>query len=232
MATQFVEGQPRTRGEGERRVEIVSAGYMVEALSAAAAVVLAILGLAGAMPGYMVAIGTILLGAAFLFEGGAVAARYHKVVHEMTQPTEHHAIGSELAGGMSAESLAGIVGIVFGILSLLGAVPRILEPVAMIVFGGGLLLGSAASSRLHAVGFKGAGESAMNVMREVLNLSLGGQVLVGIGAIVLGILALLGIAPLMLTLVAVLAVGASLLFSGSAVGARALGILRHHPIHA
>jgi hypothetical protein len=232
MATQFVEGQPRTRGEGERRVEIMGAGYMVEALSAAAAVVLAILGLAGAMPGYMVAIGTILLGAAFLFEGGAVATRLHRMVRETAQPTEHPAIGTELAGGMSAESLAGIVGIAFGILSLLGVVPHILEPVAMIVFGGGLLLGSAASSRLQAIGFKGVGESTKAVMREVLNLSVGGQVLVGVGAIVLGILALLGIAPMMLSLVAVLAVGCSLLFSGSAVGARALGILRHHPLHA
>lgn len=234
MATQFVEGQPRVRGESDRRVEIAGAGSMVVALAAAAAIVLAILGLAGALPGYMVTIATIVLGGAFLFEGGAVVARYHRIARDTAQPSEQHLLGGDVGGGMTAESLAGIAGIALGILSLLGLAAYILEPVALICFGAGLLLGSAALSRLQSVQFERHGvvsDSMRSILRELGNMSIGGQVLVGIGGIVLGILALLGLAPLTLTLVGMLAVGFSLLMSGSAVGARILGIVRHEPAH-
>jgi hypothetical protein len=232
MATQFVEGQPRVRGESDRRVEIVGAGSMVVALGAAAAIVLAILGLAGALPGYMVTIATIVLGGALLFEGGAVVARYHRIARDAAQPSERPLLSGDVGAGMTAESLAGIAGVALGILALLGLAAYILVPVALIAFGGGLLLGSAAVSRLQSVQLEGhaaVSESMRSMLRELGNMSIGGQVLVGTGAIVLGILALLGLSPLTLTLVGMLAVGFSLLMSGSAIGARMLGIIRHEP---
>lgn len=233
MSTQFVEGQPRLRDEGERRLEMVGGtGSMVEALGAAAAIVLAILGLAGVLPGYMVTIATIVLGGVFLFAGGTMVTHYHRVARDTVLPSErHHVASAEVGGGMNAESLAGVAAVALGILSLLGLAAHILEPVAMICLGAGLLLGSAATSRLHEVGYGTVGESTRSVLRELGNMSAGGQVLVGIGAIVLGILALLGLAPLTLTLVAVLALGFAMLMSGSALGARMLGIVRHHPAY-
>jgi hypothetical protein len=51
--------------------------------------------------------------------------------------------------------------------------------------------------------------------------------MVGIGAIVLGILALLGVASMTLVFVGFLCVGAAVLLSGTALGARMLSILHH-----
>jgi hypothetical protein len=235
MATQFVEGQPpHLRGEGERRVEIVSGtGSMAEALGAAAATVLAILGLAGVLSGYMATIATIVLGGVFLLAGGTAVTHYHRLAHDVAHPSErHHLLGAEVGGGMNALSLAGLAGLALGILSLLGVAPHILEPVAMIAFGAGLLLGSVATSRLHEVhvGYGAAGESTRSVLRELGHLSASGNALAGIAVIVLGILALLGIVPLTLTLVAVLVLGFAMLMSSSAFGARMLAV-RHPPAH-
>jgi hypothetical protein len=55
---------------------------------------------------------------------------------------------------------------------------------------------------------------------------MGTQVLVGLAAGVLGILALIGIAPTVLVLVGLLAIGASLILSGSAVGTRLISMFR------
>jgi hypothetical protein len=202
---------------------------MAEAFGAGAAIVLAILGLAGALPLTMAAVATILLGAAFLLEGGAVLARYHHLVHAMQRAGEEPAIRAEVGGGTTAETLAGITGLALGILSLLGVFPEVLLPVAIIAFGGGLLLGGAARSRLGSVAMEetGVGERLRHVLHEAIRASSGSQTLVGIGAIVLGILALLGIYPLTLVLVGLLAVGCAALLSGTAVGARMLGIVRH-----
>jgi hypothetical protein len=229
MATQFVEGQPSTR-----TVEVAAGtGSMAEAFAGVGAVVLAILGLAGALPITMMAIATILLGAAILFQGGSVAARHYRLLGTSLRAGHAERADLEVSGGMTAESLAGIAGIVLGILALLGIAPVTLCAVALIAFGGAELLGSAATSRYNAVAIeqRAQSESSRQLLRDVVNdavnLSAGGQVLIGVGAVVLGILALLGFVPVTLTLVGLLAIGACLLFSGSAVGARLLGVFRH-----
>jgi hypothetical protein len=203
---------------------------MAEALGAGGAAVLAILGLAGAIPLTMACVATILLGAAFLIEGGSVLSRYGHVVRSLARPDEEHTIRAEVGGGTTAETLAGIAGVVLGILSLLGVFPEVLLPVSLIGFGGGMLLGSAATSRLGAAAMEesGVGERLRHVMHEAVRATSGGKTFVGIGAMVLGILALLGIAPLTLVLVGLLAVGLVALLSGTALGTRMLGFVRHH----
>jgi hypothetical protein len=54
--------------------------------------------------------------------------------------------------------------------------------------------------------------------------AIGSHILVGVGAIVLAILALTGFAPLLLSLVALLAVGSASMLSGAFVTRRMLGI--------
>jgi hypothetical protein len=228
MATHFAENEPRLH---HKAGTVVGAGGLAEAFGAGAAAVLAILGLAGALPLTMACVATILLGAAFLFEGGAVLARYRHVVQAIARPDEEHAIRAEVGGGTTAETLAGIAGIVLGILSLLGVFPEVLLPVALIGFGGGMLLGSAATSRLGSAAMEeaGVGERLRHVMHEAVHASSGSKTFVGIGAMVLGILALLGLFPLTLTLAGLLAVALVALLSGTALGARMLGFVRHHP---
>jgi hypothetical protein len=233
MATQFVEGQPGTRERLDTRtVGAAGAGSMVEALGAAGAVVLTILGLAGALPLTMMAVATILLGAAILFQGGSIAARYHRLIASSLRGGAERTAGLEVGGGMTAESLAGVAGIVLGILALLGTAAAVAAcAVALIAFGAAELFGSAAASRYNAVAVEQLGESetTRRLVNEAVSLSVRGQVFIGVGAVVLGILALLGFAPVTLTLVGLLAIGACLLLSGSAIGARMLGILRHSP---
>src|SRR5512140_1249241 len=117
------------REEREKTAEFVFGGSAAEALVGAGAVVLAILGLANEWPGYMASIATIAVGAALLFPGVAIAARYSPLA-QMVGAKE------ELGAGMSGEVLGGAAGIVLGILSLLGIFPGLLMPIAIIVFGG------------------------------------------------------------------------------------------------
>jgi hypothetical protein len=229
MATQFVEGQPRLREEGERHIEHAGAGATVAAICAAAAVVLTIIGLAGGLPGFLLSIATILLGAAFLFEGGSVMSRHHHMAREAAPPHERFAFDS-MRGGMTVETMVGIAGIVLGILSIIGIARYPLEPIMAIVFGGGLVLGTAHTSRVHAASH-GLSDTTRGALHELGTAYSGADVLVGCGAIVLGILALIGLDPMTLTKVAVLAVSAAVLLSGTGVGARMLGVLRHHPAH-
>ena len=188
----------------------------------AAAAVLAILGLAGVAPGYLVAISVIALGVAMLFEGGFVAAEYGKILSRASD--EGRKVKVELGGGLSGEALAGVASIALGVLGLLGVVPEVLIPIAAIVLGAGQMFGSGVVSRLNSLKIDASSEheTAKQVASEAMSAAAGLQVLVGLAAVVLGILALVGLAPLTLNLVAMLALGSSFLLSGGAIAGRVL----------
>lgn len=212
--------------EVERTAEVVAGGSMVEAIAGAAAVVLAILGLAGLLPTYLLSIAAIAVGVALLFEGGAIAVRYSRLLNE----TAGSRISSaELGGGMGVEVIGGVSGIVLGILALLGLAPMTLTAVAAIVFGGTLLLSSGTATRLNclAIDCHGLPDTTRRVAREAVFAAASVQVLVGLGGGILGLLALLGIHPMLLTLIAMLSLGGSVLLSGSAISNKMLGVLHH-----
>ncbi len=175
--------------------------------------VLAILGLTGIEQGYMLPIAALAIGAALLIEGGVMITRYA----DMTAELPHHG-SMEFGGGVTAEFLGGCAGIVLGVLALVGVVPQVLVSVAVLVFGSALLLGSGATSRLRNFDFASTQHPmAHELAREATLAASGAQALVGLSAVVLGILALTHIAPVTLTLVALLIVGASIVLTGSAV---------------
>jgi hypothetical protein len=192
-------------------------------IGGAAAVVLSILGLAGIYPYFMVAISTIAVGAALLFKALAIAAEYPKLLAQTGTST------GELGSGMSAELLAGAAGIVLGILALLGVRFQPLTSIAVIVLGSGLIFGSAVVKSLNALKARATGteEFARNVSEEIVSAAMGTQVLVGIGAVVLGILSLIGLNPVILTLIALLAIGGSSLLSGSALTGKFVHMIKH-----
>src|SRR5690606_4552522 len=127
-------------------------------------------------------------------------------------------------GGTGMEVVGGIVGIALGVLALFGVAPMFLIPIGLIVFGGSLMFGSAGTARVHATESRG---------EKLGRAASGVQLVIGIVAVALGILALLEIAPTVLSLVGLLIVGATVLLSGSALGAR-LGrsLQTHRPRHA
>jgi hypothetical protein len=214
-----------TDPERDRSVKVVAGGSILEALCGAATVVLAILGLAGMLPGYLTAIAVIVFGVALLAQGGAVASRFRQLVRE-TAPTEWDS-RSELGGGMGAELLGGAAGVVLGILALIGVGGPVLLPISVVAFGGALLLGSATSADLGHMGtFTLHQERFAHVTRQATMAAAGTQALAGIGAIVLGILALVGLDPLVLTLVALLVLGAAVILAGSAITGRMSTLMR------
>ena len=171
----------------------------------------------------MLPIATIAIGVALVFEGGSIAAEYSRII---SKTAENSTQTVEVGGGMTAEMLAGIAGIVLGILALLGLDSPTLSAAAVIVFGAALSLSSGMISRLNELKIEvsGAQRTAQKVAHEAVSAAAGTQVLVGLAAGVLGILALVGIAPTVLVLVGLLTVGTSLLLSGGAVSGRLISL--------
>ncbi|HUI47026.1 MAG TPA: hypothetical protein VL122_13700 [Nitrospirota bacterium] len=179
------------------------------------------------MPVHLIPVSTISLGIVFVFEGGSVASKFTRL---LTETTRGRFEVSGLGSGLTAEVIGGIAGIILGILTLLHVSPIVLTPSAAIVFGGTLVFSSGISARLVEllIGRMGEDEVFRDVVREAVSAAAGVQLLFGLAAITLGILALVGITPMILNLAALLGVGLSNLLSGAAISTRMLGILRPH----
>ncbi len=202
-------------------------GSLAEGIAGGAGVALAIIGLASILPHYMIPVSTIALGIAFVFEGGAVARRFTRLLSETTRGWLDV---SGLGSGLTAEVFGGITGIILGILTLLNVSPVVLMPTAAIVFGGTLIFSSGISARLDEmlIGRMSEEEVFKDVAREAVTASSGISLLFGVVAVTLGILALVGIGPIILNLVALLCIGLSNLLSGTAISTRILGSMRMH----
>jgi hypothetical protein len=207
------------RGTTTTHVETAVSGSIVQAVGGVATIVLGILGLANVAESYLVPIEAILFGAVLLIYGSTMAFEHVQAV-SATAPTA----AAQLGSGVSAVFLAGAAGIVLGILGLLGIHPDVLVPAGVIVYGSALVLSSNATPPLHARAGETAGEALSS---QMLFGAAGAQALIGLAAIVLGILALAGTNPAVLTLVAFLALGASVLISGSALTG-AMTTMFHH----
>jgi hypothetical protein len=130
-----------------------------------------------------------------------------------------------ISGGMAFDTLAGIAGIILGVLGLLGLAPDTLLPVASIVFGGALLLASGSLNRMTQIPLSNETQASHWMARDALHAASGIDLLAGAAAVVLGILALGGYSITTLTLVGFLCVGASILVSGIALTGRLIGTI-------
>ena len=202
--------------------EISSVTPMTESIAAVAIIVLAILGLVNVVPAVMMGVATIVIGAAILLRGAETAGEYSRLV------VADGGTMSGMGGGITLDFLAGGSGIVLGILALF-AHAAALVPVALIVFGGTLLLSGSVAARAPAAEATSADPHTValaRIMRETAAVSAGVQILVGIAAIVLGILALAHVEDVILTLVGLLVVGAAVLVTSATVERSALGLWR------
>jgi hypothetical protein len=192
-----------------------------ELLIAFGAVVLSIIAIAGVFPTYMAAISVIGLGAILLFQGATLAVRFSELLFEAGAQK----VGvAEVSGGITTDFIAGIAGIVLGVLALLGIAQTTLLSAAVITFGVTLLLTSGEAAWLHSFGAKDS-EMMRQLMRFMTSAASGAQVLVGLASLVLGILGLVGVGSLMMVLVGVLVIGVSILLRSSAVGGFLLNLL-------
>jgi len=104
-------------------------------------------------------------------------------------------------GGPAFNALAGLTGVVLGVLSLIGVSPEVLLPSTAIAFGCAMLLESASFGSLYNSMFPADGTN----------------MLTGAAAIVLGILALSGYSPAVLTFVALLTIGCANVLSSTSL---------------
>lgn len=213
-----------SQSDDRKIVKTTIAGSSIEAAGGAAAVVLAILGLSNIAPDEMLPIAAIVVGAALLAQAGLLATGASSIVSR-----EHMARREKLefGGGVSAEALAGCAAIVLGILTVVGLDAHVLMSVAAIVLGAGLIIESGAMSRMNVLDdARDAPQvTARTATRRAVVGTESAQVLVGLAAAVLGILALIGFDPTTLNLVAMLAVGVSILLSGVALSGKMASLL-------
>jgi hypothetical protein len=187
----------------------IAGGSITEGIGAIGAIVLSIIGLAGIFANTMAAIATIVVGAVILMDGGLAGLAGHRLHSQGANERQTQ----ELGGGVTAGFFGGLAGIVLGILALFRPIPDTLLAVAVLVFGAALLLGI---SRLHWQSQYQTQTSAPNALGTAVAPASGG-LLVGLAAVVLGILAIIGLVPMTLILAGLLGLGASVLFSGSAM---------------
>jgi hypothetical protein len=201
-----------------------SGAAAAEAIGGIAAIVLTILGLAHVAPVFLVAIATIAIGAALLAQGSTIAMEYARLT------TGRGDAVIPLGGGStwSIELLAGAAGVVLGILALLNVSPVELVAIAVITFGGGLVLSTGAASQVLLL--KATGTSTDERMRrlaaETASTSAVAQGMTGLSAVVLGILSLAGFSSVTLVLIALLASGVFLVMNGSTVSGFMLSVFR------
>jgi hypothetical protein len=127
------------------RGTVAAGGAMLEGFGAVATMALAIVGLAGVLSTSMAAIATLVLGAAILFEGGAVTWKNGRIIPATM------AEGKTFEIGAMADFQGGVAAIVLGILALLGISPLILLSVALIAVGAAFLFSGRFVSGLAGV---------------------------------------------------------------------------------
>jgi hypothetical protein len=86
--------------------------------------VLSILGIVGVFPTYLAAIAVIGIGTILLFPSGSVALQYSELLYEAGATNKIDV--SPVSRGITTELLAGVAGIVLGVLALVGVAPMTL----------------------------------------------------------------------------------------------------------
>jgi hypothetical protein len=92
------------------------------------------------------------------------------------------------------------------------------------VLGAALLMASGALSRLESMTRWADVSAAERESHDTVYVASGADVIIGAGAVVLGILALTGHDPMTLSLIAMLSIGAAVLLSGSSLAARVFSL--------
>jgi hypothetical protein len=207
-----------------RASEAASFGGLVDAIGGLATIVLAIVALTGVRPEILVPITVIVFGAALLIQGGAMVSEY-----ALFTPAAGAGAVDFGANSLSSLFLVGAAGIVLGVLALLGIATMTLVSISVIAFGAALLLSSNSVRNLYLLrrastaGTTGGGEMLAS---EMASGSAAVQLLAGLTAVVLGILAVSGTRADTLVLAAMIVLGATVVLSGSALSSMVIGFMR------
>ena len=197
LAAMQEERRPPPQGSVEAAV---ATGSLLEGIAGTCAGVLSILALLGTYSLTLTAIGVIVLGGAILVSAGGLAAIMGRLRSRMRWE-------QLVAGGAGFEALLGAAAVAGGILTLAHVVPQTLLPVAVIVLGGCSLLASGGLQFFLA----GPGNSAKAFGKRSGGGFTGVEILSGLAAVTMGVLALAGLQTLLLSEIAVLTLGLGVL---------------------
>jgi hypothetical protein len=200
-------------------------GAAPELMAGLAVIILMILGLAGVASSFLIAIATIVFGVGLILHGSSSVGI---VMGLLPQRSVGEAVADLALNGWSIVFLVGLSGVVLGILALLGIETVTLVAIAVIAFGGALLMNSRAAMEVKLVASSSTGDEPMlkRMLEERAAEIAGTQTMSGLAAIVLGILALSGFSPTVLLLVALLSLGCFSLLSSTFLGAALTQIFR------
>lgn len=197
---------------------------MLEAVAGVAAIVLGVLGLVHVVPDVLAAVAVIVVGAALMSQGTSMASRF---TAQYQQAGETRTVSTNFSGGLMLEFLGGLAGIILGILALITVKPPTLESIAVIAFGGVLLLSAGLVSRINMLQADGMmDEPARVLMRD--SAATTSLIVVGtaVALIVLGILALMGVHTLPFILISMIVIGSAIVITGTAVSGAMLSMIR------
>lgn len=189
---------------------------LAEVIVSGVVVVLAVAGLSGLMPELLLPISAILMGVAFLLESKAISIRVSRLIAKLSKDTIQE---EQPQVGVTAEFIAGLTGLVLGVLALFGVYSMVMVPSAAIVYGSALIFGSGLTGRLSDLETESLGEPACltRIVCEAVSAASGIEFAFGLIAGILGIVALTGMEAVRISLAALLVVGASSLLSGATV---------------
>ena len=193
---------------------------LTEGAAGIAVIVLTIIGLANISPGVLAAIATLVIGVGLMVQGFNTAAEYARALAPI--PAAGQTLVTprrmDVGGDVTIQFAAGITGVVLGVLGVLGINASHLIPAALIVFGGALMLAGAISLARPPMAVEiQPGMPAIAPMGGSAGAS-GIEIVVGIAAIILGILTLVFMGSWVLTLVGLLAIGVALLVISATFG--------------
>ncbi len=223
------------RSSAPATADAAAYGGLVDAIGGIATIVLAIIALTGEHWGVLVSVAVIVFGASLLVQGGTMLSEYASIMF----PTGGESATSNNAGvgSLSSLFLVGVAGIILGILALIGVETEVLNAIAIIAFGGALLMSSNSVRSLYMIqssarrssalpGQGDPGQGGEMLAGEMAAGSAGVQLVAGLAAVVLGILAVVGIHSNVLMLAALIVLGATVLLTGSALSGMVVGFMR------
>jgi hypothetical protein len=223
------------RNNDRRLLEVETSGAAAEAFGGIAVVVLCVVALFGFEEWHLASIAGIVFGVAALAQGTAIATEYRDLYALLDQAGTGNV---ELGTGMTMEILVGGSAIALGALALIGTAPDILLPSLVIAGAASLILSAKSVQRLNNLQLPDTirARSAHPTARTATLIVAIIQVLAGIGAGALGIVALTylptpkpepaaGTTSLTFTLVGLLVLGCSIALSGSSLVGRFVQML-------
>jgi hypothetical protein len=188
----------------------IASGSWLELVGAMLGVVAAFLGLIGRIPLAMASLSVLAVGLALFGHGVGLAMRWKNLSERVSKSRL-----SAMSAGIAADLVGGGLAVIGGALALARVYPLIVMPAAAIAVGVALVL--AGPAQLEVATLPPEGYRYEDLGRT----SSGVQVIGGVAAVVLGVLALVTVGPIVtLGLIAALVAGAVELISGGTLSSR------------